>query len=195
MPVEMLNLDDEENRDYKPLRIYEQRMKNGRRELLVRWRGFSMREASWVPEKAIEGSAALLAWQTDRHDVSHHHPRLPPALSREREGAAAAAGGGVGGELVGRRGGLVRRLVAAVGRSRAVDASGSPTASVDAQVARREPRGRMRRRLLACSRAQMLKLAQVAGGGVAVGPTRVSRGTFDGSRTTRVRGSAGTKIS
>ena len=49
-----------------PLRIYEQRQRAAGRELLVRWRGFSAREASWVPEKAIEGSDALLKWDKDR---------------------------------------------------------------------------------------------------------------------------------
>ena len=66
IPADMLNLDDEENRDYVPLRIYEQRQRAAGRELLVRWRGFSAREASWVPEKMISGSEALRKWDKDR---------------------------------------------------------------------------------------------------------------------------------
>jgi hypothetical protein len=66
IPADMLNLDDEANREYVPLRIYEERMKKGGRELLVRWRGFSMREASWVPEQQVAGSVALRKWDKDR---------------------------------------------------------------------------------------------------------------------------------
>ena len=38
IPADMLNLDDEGNREYVPLRIYEQRQRAAGRELLVRWR-------------------------------------------------------------------------------------------------------------------------------------------------------------
>ena len=67
VPAGMLNLDDEADRDYVPLRVYEERQRAAGRELLVRWRrGFSMREASWVPEQSIAGSAALKKWNRDR---------------------------------------------------------------------------------------------------------------------------------
>ena len=114
--------------------------------------------------------------------------------------AAAVEGG-----LVGRRGELrgcwvFRRLVAAdlcggIGRRQAMEACGSPTASVGARVARIEPRGRTRRRLKVCSRVQMLKLAQITGGGVPGGVVGVSRGTRDGGRTSRVCGGDGGRIS
>ena len=77
----MLNIDDEENREYVPLRIYEERQRVAGRELLVRWRGFSAREASWVPEKMISSSEALRKWDKDR---------TTPAEARAAQSLAAS---------------------------------------------------------------------------------------------------------